>query len=238
MEAQAHSDADRRPSEEMMETIRILLADDHVLMREGTRELLEREKDFDVVGEADDGEEAVRLATELQPEVVLMDIAMPRLNGIEATRQIKAIHPATAVLILTGYDDDQYVFALLEAGAAGYLLKDVRARDLVEAIRAVNAGESVLHPVIARKVVSRFAQPPVEPATKEAVDELTERELQVLRLAARGLSNKDIARELVLSVRTVQGHLQNVFDKMQVGSRTEAVVQALRRGWLTLDDTR
>lgn len=221
-----------------METIRILLADDHVLMREGTRELLEREKDFDVVGEADDGEEAVRLATELQPEVVLMDIAMPRLNGIEATRQIKAIHPATAVLILTGYDDDQYVFALLEAGAAGYLLKDVRARDLVEAIRAVNAGESVLHPVIARKVVSRFAQPPVEPATKEAVDELTERELQVLRLAARGLSNKDIARELVLSVRTVQGHLQNVFDKMQVGSRTEAVVQALRRGWLTLDDTR
>ena len=221
-----------------METIRILLADDHVLMREGTRELLEREKDFDVVGEADDGEEAVRLATELQPHVVLMDIAMPRLSGIEATRQIMSIRPATSVLILTGYDDDQYVFALLEAGAAGYLLKDVRARDLVEAIRAVNAGESVLHPVIARKVVSRFSQPRSEPAAERELDQLTERELQVLRLAARGLSNRDIARELFLSVRTVQGHLQNVFDKMQVGSRTEAVVQALRQGWLTLDDTR
>ena len=142
-----------------MDKIRVVLADDHVVLREGTRELLEREEDLEVVGEADDGEQAVKLVTALQPDVALMDIAMPKLNGIEATKQIRAICPATAVLILTAYDNDQYVFALLEAGAAGYLVKDVHARDLIEAIRAVDAGESVLHPVIARKVVNRFAPP-------------------------------------------------------------------------------
>jgi NarL family two-component system response regulator LiaR len=221
-----------------MEEITVLLADDHVLMREGTREVLEREEGLRVVGEADDGEQAVELATELEPDVALIDIAMPKLNGIEATKQIKATCPATAVLILTAYDDDQYVFALLEAGAAGYLLKDVRARDLVEAVRAVNAGESVLHPVIARKVVNRFAHRPDEPSEESLLDQLTEREMEVLRLAARGMSNKEIAQELVLSVRTVQGHLHNIFEKLRVGSRTEAVLHALRKGWLTLEDTR
>ena len=220
-----------------MDKIRIVLADDHVLMRQGTRELLEREEDLEIVGEAGDGEQAVKLVTELHPDVALIDIAMPKLNGIEATRRIKAIYPSVAVLILTAYDNDQYVFALLEAGAAGYLLKDVRARDLVEAIRAVNAGESVLHPVIARKVVNRFARRPGEPAKEIALESLTEREMQVLRLAAKGMSNKEIAKELVLSVRTVQGHLHNIFGKMGVGSRAEAVVQALRKGWLTLEDT-
>ena len=219
-----------------MEKITILLADDHVLVREGTCQLLEREEDLQVIGEAGDGEEAVRLATELHPDVAIIDIAMPKLNGIEATKRIKALCPATAVLILTAYDDDPYVFALLEAGAAGYLLKNVRGRDLVEAIRAVAAGESVLHPAIARKVIDRFARPSSEPPEEGGLDQLTERELEVLKLAAKGMSNRDIARHLSLSIRTIQAHLSTAFSKMKVGSRTEAVVQALQKGWLTLED--
>jgi NarL family two-component system response regulator LiaR len=220
-----------------MGRIRVLLADDHVLVRQGTRELLEREEDIEVVAEAGDGEEAVRLTTSQCPDIAIMDIAMPKLNGIDATRQIKTLHPATAVLVLTAYDDDQYIFALLEAGAAGYLLKDVRADELIKAIRAVYAGESVLHPAIARKVINHFAQPADKRTEESALDQLTERQLEVLRLAAKGMTNREIARELVISVRTVQVHLSNIFNKMGVGSRTEAVLHALRKGWLILEDT-
>jgi len=220
-----------------MAIMNILLADDHILVREGTRELLDREPDMQVVAEAGDGEEAVRLAAAHHPDIALLDIAMPRLSGIEATRQIKHLSPGTAILILSAYDDDEYVFALLEAGAAGYLLKNVRGRDLVEAIRSVHAGESVLHPVIARKVIERVVQPPPQGQAQESLELLTERELEVLRLAAKGKTNRDIATELCLSTRTVQTHLSTVFAKMQVGSRTEAVVQALQRGWLALKDT-
>jgi NarL family two-component system response regulator LiaR len=220
-----------------MDKIRILLADDHVVVRQGTRELLEREEDIEVVAEAGDGEEAVRLTNSQRPDVAIMDISMPKLNGIEATRQIKAIQPATAVLVLTAYDDDQYIFALLEAGAAGYLLKNVRAEELVDAVRAVHAGESVLHPTVARKVINRFARPKEERETDSAVERLTERELEVLKLAAKGMTNREIAQELVISVRTVQVHLTNIFGKIGVGSRTEAVLYGLREGWLALEDT-
>jgi NarL family two-component system response regulator LiaR len=168
--------------------------------------------------------------------VIIMDIAMPKVNGIEATRRIKEIFPDSAVLILSAYDDDQYVFAILEAGAAGYLLKDVPAQELVEAIRAVHAGESILHPTIARKVINRFASPEgLGPAAVES-DQLSDREMEVLKLAAQGMTNMEIAKELDLSVRTIQGHLSNIFSKMQVGSRTEAVIQGLQRGWFTLKD--
>lgn len=220
-----------------MDKIRILIAEDHAVVREGTRELLDREEDLEVVAEAGDGEEAVRLATSQRPDVVLMDIAMPKLDGIEATKRIKAIHPAIAVLVLTAYDDDQYVFALLEAGAAGYLLKDVHTDELIKAIRAVYAGESVLHPAIARKVVNRFAQPTDKRKIESAVEQLTERELEVLKSAAKGMTNRQIANALALSIHTVQTHLSNIFGKLGVGSRTEAVLYGLRKGWLTLEDT-
>jgi RNA polymerase sigma factor (sigma-70 family) len=218
--------------------ITVLLADDHAVVRQGTRELLERENDIEVVAEASDGKEAVQKAIKKRPDVVVMDFAMPELNGIEATRQIKAVAPGTTILVLTAYDSDQYIFAFLEAGAAGYLLKDIQVDELVDAIRAVHAGESILHPAIARKVINRFAQPEEKTYTVHAVlDQLTERELEVLRLAAKGMSNREIARDLTISERTVQTHLTNVFNKMGVGSRTEAVVHALRKGWITLEDT-
>jgi DNA-binding NarL/FixJ family response regulator len=221
-----------------VESIKVLLADDHAVVRQGTRELLEREKGIDVVAEASDGKEAVQLTIKERPDVVVMDFAMPKLNGIEATRQIKAVAPGIAILVLTAYDSDQYIFAFLEAGAAGYLLKDVQVDELVEAIRAVHGGESMLHPAIARKVINRFAQPEKEAKTVHiALDQLTEREVEVLKLAAKGMSNRGIAEELIISDRTVQTHLTNIFNKMGVGSRTEAVVHALRRGWITLEDT-
>jgi len=218
----------------VMDKIKVLLAEDHVMVRQGTREFVQREPDMEVVGEAGDGEEAVKLTTKLKPDVIVMDIAMPKLNGIEATKKIKALHPSTAILILTAYDYDQYIFALLEAGAAGYLLKGVQVRELIDAIRAVYAGESVLHPVVARRVVDRLVSP--GRSETEATELLSEREMEVLKLAATGVSNKEIARQLFLSPRTVQVHLGNIFSKLGVASRTEAILYGLRRGLLTLED--
>jgi NarL family two-component system response regulator LiaR len=219
-----------------MEKIRVMLAEDHVVVREGTREIIQHEDDMEVVGEAGDGEEAVVLAPRVKPDVIIMDVNMPKLNGIEATKQIKAIMPKVAVLVLTAYDNDQYVSALLEAGAAGYLLKNIKGRELIEAVRAVNAGESVLHPKIARKVLNRFAIYGTKPEGEPIVNILSERELEVLKLAAKGLSNRDIAEQLFLSIRTVQAHLGNIFNKLDVGSRTEAILYGLKKGWFSVED--
>ena len=216
--------------------IRVVIADDHPLLREAMRNVMEQHEDMEVLGEACDGEEAVKLSSELKPDVVVMDVVMPKLNGIEATRQIRKISPTTAVLVLTAYDDDRYVIGLLEAGAAGYLLKSARGEALVKAIRAVLAGELVLHPAIIAKILKYGVKIAVEGGKPKMEEQLSDREMEILKLAARGMSNKDIAKKLFLSIRTVKAHLSNIFNKMGVASRTEAIVKGVREGWLTLED--
>ena len=220
-----------------MNTINLILADDHALVRAGTRQLLERQPDLRVVGEAADGEEAVRLAKELKPHVVVMDVRMPKMSGVEATRRIKAEVPEVAVLVLTAHGDDEYVFALLQAGANGYLLKTAEMDELVKAIRTVAAGQAALDPTVVGKVVAQFTSgrslPDVLADIKDEYEGLTEREMEILRLVGKGLTNKDIGQQLYISDRTVQAHLSNIFSKLGVGSRTEAVMYAVRRGWIS-----
>jgi len=198
------------------------------------RNCIDHEEDMEVVGEAGDGEEAVRLCSDLNPDIVIMDIVMPKLNGIEASKQIKEMNPAVAVLILTAYDDDRYILGLLEAGAAGYLLKSARGRTVVEAVRTISRGESVLHPTVIAKLLKHALRTEVSPEESRYGDLLSAREMEIMKLAARGMSNKDIAEELCLTVRTVKAHLSNIFSKLGVASRTEAILKGLREGWLSL----
>lgn len=219
-----------------MEKLTVLLAEDHKLVRQGIRQFLDRERDIKVVGEASDGEEAVRLTGELKPDIVILDISMPKLNGIEAAKQIKQLDPRTIMLILTAYDYEEYIFPILEAGAAGYLLKDMSGHELVDAIRTVYRGETVLHPAVARKLVERFRKKSVNEESEKELEALTDREIEVLKMAATGMSNKEIASELFLSVHTIESHLTSIFNKLGVGSRIEAVMEGLRHDWFTLED--
>lgn len=219
-----------------MEKIKVLLADDHPAFREGLSRLLSEQDDLMIVGEAADGEEAVELVNKLKPDVAVVDVAMPKLSGLEAAKRIKEVCPDTAVLIVSAYDDEQYIINAIEAGAAGYLSKSTRVRELTAAIRAVHNDEMIFDSSAARKVFNSITVSKNKPSTDEPSSPLNRRELEVLKLAAKGMSNKEIAQELTISTRTVQSHLVNVFTKINVNSRTEAVLHALREGWIALDD--
>ncbi len=215
--------------------IRVVLADDHAVVRKGIHDLLEEEEDIQVVAEATNGEEAVTLTVEHQPDVAVLDIQMPQMTGIEAARQLKAKAPEVRILVLTAYDDDPYIFAMLQAGASGYVLKNAPADELTRAVRTVAAGGSAMDPAVTAKVMNQVSSG--KPLGAQAVVEgLTSRELDVLRLAARGHTNRAIGLELSISDRTVQGHLANIFGKLGVTTRTEAVLLAMKQGWLTLDE--
>jgi NarL family two-component system response regulator LiaR len=214
--------------------IRVLLTDDHAIVRKGVRALLATEPDIQVVGEAKSGAEAVTQATALRPDVILMDLVMPELDGIEATRQITASLPGTRVLVLTSFAADEKVFPAIKAGALGYLLKDSGPEALVNAIHQVSRGEPSLEPAIAHKVLMELMQPArQQPLT---ADPLTERELDVLRLVAQGGSNKEIAARLCVSELTVRSHVSNILSKLHLASRTQAALYALRAGISSLDD--
>jgi DNA-binding NarL/FixJ family response regulator len=197
---------------------------------------LVKQADFEIVAEASDGEAAVSLAQELAPNVVIMDIGMPKLNGLEATRRIKAKCPTVAVLVLTVHDDSEHILGILEAGADGYLTKSVFGEEVIQAIRSVVAGETVLSAQVLQKILKHVLRYPTKPLKLETGEKLTIRQLEILRLAAKGMSNRDMALALNLSLRTVKGYMVEIFAKLKVNSRTEAVITALRVGILTIND--
>ena len=217
-----------------MEPIRILLADDHTLFRKGIRNLLEQLQGYQIVGEAASGEEAITQARELVPDVILMDIKMPVLNGIEATAQIVQENPHIGVILVTMFDDYESVFSGMRAGARGYVLKEAEPDELRRAIEAANLGEVILCPIIAKKVMHQFGTNAKRQQPGLPYETLTERENQVLQLAADGFSNKEIAGRLVISEKTVKNHISNIFSKLQVNDRTQAILFALRNGLVNI----
>jgi len=214
-----------------MEPIRVLIADDHAVVREGLSAMLSKENDIQVVGEAENGAEAIGKAQELQPDIVLMDLRMPEIDGVEAMCQIRAGNPDIKFIVLTTYDNDEYIFKGIEAGARAYLLKDSPREELFKAIRAVHKGESLIEPAVAGKVLDRFAELSRQAQTSEG---LSERELDVLKLMAKGAANKEIAASLCISESTVKTHIQTIFQKLGVGDRTEAVTEAIKKGIIRL----
>ena len=211
--------------------VRVILADDHAVVRKGIREFLEMSGNVTVLAEAADGDEAMRIIREHKPDVAVLDIQMPNQTGIEVTRAIRSERLPIGVLILTAFDDEPYIRAVLQAGANGYVLKTAEAHEIVEAVQAVHEGQSVLDPVVARKLIAHLAEPNRD-ASEFPVQSLTERELEVLRLTAKGYTNKAIGVELSISDRTVQGHLAKIYDKLNAASRTEAVMRAVSLGWI------
>lgn len=210
------------------QSIRVIVADDHTVVRKGIKDHLSAEAGIEVIGEAADGREAVRLAIALQPDVMIMDVAMPHVNGVEATRQIRHVAPSVRVLVLSGYDDAPYVDGLIDAGASGYLLKTASLQEIAQAVRDTASGRRVLDSTVSQHLIERIME---RPAGGEAP---SEREREVLQLAAKGLTNKQIGVTLGISDRTVQNHLASIYEKMNVASRTEAVTVALQRGWIQL----
>lgn len=216
-------------------SIRVLLVDDHAVVRKGLCALFEREPGIEVVGEAENGERAVQIGERLRPDVVLMDLEMPGIGGIEATRQLSAAHPDTKIVILTSHAAEEDVFPALKAGAVGYLLKHSAPDDVIGAIRRAHAGETVLHPTIARMVLQEIQRPP-RPSQSRTAEPLSARELEVLRLLARGMSNQEIADSLVVGEPTVRSHVSAILRKLQLASRTQAALYALREGLASLED--
>jgi NarL family two-component system response regulator LiaR len=209
------------------DTIRVLIADDHAVVRTGLRTLISLQTDMDLVGEGADGLEAVELARSLQPDVILLDLVMPRMGGQEAIIEIKQENPQARILVLTSFAEDRQVFPAIKAGALGYLLKDSSPQELLQSIRAVHRGESSLHPSVARLLVQEISQPPTLPPTK---DPLTPREMETLRLVAQGLTNQEIAERLVISQRTVRNYVSNIMGKLHLANRVQAALYAIREG--------